>query len=198
MIARNVSLTSMACCLMLAGGLTLVGCKSTPQDGNAAATAAPTEDDAPPSALAAKLQGPAPKDRPSDETIALAHREYRWDEWKQLPMALDLSKKQNAAWQELTAAWSQRKAAGENAPMLRTELLGNLPAEQQQYWVRYVLYRSAARHFQDDSLTAKQKAKLWAAAEKPASQLYADGVLNTNPYMRDIGEHVDQVAAAAE
>jgi len=188
-------------CLAALCCLALSACKSTPTDESATpANPEPAAADASaaPSALAQKLRGPAPKARPDAEALALAHGENRWDEWAQLPLALDLDKSQRKAWGELTDAWGKRKAAGEDMVALRSQLLGNLSAEQQQYWVRYVLYRDAAWRVRQADLTDTQFDKLWAAAAKPAQKLYADGVLTTNPYMKGLGETIDQVIAAVE
>jgi len=196
-----MSPTRHALTLLSAAALLIAGCQSTPNgsgdaDGAASKSAAsPTTADTP---LARQLQGPAPKSRPSEETIEKAFGEYRWDEWKQLPMALEFNATQQTAWDKLTDAWSKRKAAGENASKIRAELLSNLSQDQQQYWVRYVLYRSARYRMRSDGLSEAQHAKLWSAAQSPATKLHNAGVLQSNPYMKDIGDQVDKVASAVK
>jgi hypothetical protein len=122
------------------------------------------------------LVSDVPAARPSDDVAATCRKEYRWDEWKQVPLVLQMDDDAKAAWQARTEEWNrkreehQKSELGQKAKAANEEIRAAKDADKKEALREKhakVLQQSheqmlELRRFQLGALSPQQQ-KYWAA-----------------------------------
>jgi hypothetical protein len=100
----------------------------------------------------------------------------------QLKAASNDSKKEELSKQlnPVAEVYDQKRSA------LRAEVFAALSADQQKYWIGWVLFRDLSGRYRNVVLSGEQKDKLWKACGKPAGKLAKADALKSDPYLRNI------------